>query len=262
MNQTLEEIAKAIFKSWFVDFDPVRAKAEGRPTGLPPEISDLFPDELVDSEIGEIPERVGNCQCYRKSLTSKVAVNHSKDVIDDQKADGYVRCSRKRLRITSEHITCSCQEEIRLVDEDDLRLVDYCWQWEILRKVSPLRPSGANQCCGSMFDSEFIVQNSREFIASMFSSGLFYKWISLVARIERCRRNFKKVPFGLYVSIICCSPRFCQSTKSMISPHMGENQKFQKHETLAELRDTLLPKLISGELRIPDAEKFLEEAGI
>ena len=56
INQTLEEIAKAIFKSWFVDFDPVRAKAEGRPTGLPPEISDLFPDELVDSEIGEIPK--------------------------------------------------------------------------------------------------------------------------------------------------------------------------------------------------------------
>ncbi len=56
MNQTLEEIAKAIFKSWFVDFDPVRAKAEGRPTGLPPEISDLFPDELVDSEISEIPK--------------------------------------------------------------------------------------------------------------------------------------------------------------------------------------------------------------
>ena len=52
MNQTLEEIAKAIFKSWFVDFDPVRAKAEGRPTGLPPEISDLFPDELVESELG------------------------------------------------------------------------------------------------------------------------------------------------------------------------------------------------------------------
>ena len=55
MNQNLEEIAKAIFKSWFVDFDPVRAKAVGRPTGLPPEISGLFPDELMDSEIGEIP---------------------------------------------------------------------------------------------------------------------------------------------------------------------------------------------------------------
>jgi type I restriction enzyme S subunit len=43
-NETLEAMAKALFKSWFVDFDPVRAKAEGRPTGLPAEISDLFPD--------------------------------------------------------------------------------------------------------------------------------------------------------------------------------------------------------------------------
>ena len=41
---TLEEIAKTLFKSWFIDFDPVRAKAEGRPTGLSKEISDLFPD--------------------------------------------------------------------------------------------------------------------------------------------------------------------------------------------------------------------------
>ena len=56
MNETLEEIAKAIFKSWFVDFDPVRAKMEGRPTGLPDEIAALFPDRLVDSEIGEMPE--------------------------------------------------------------------------------------------------------------------------------------------------------------------------------------------------------------
>ena len=55
LNQTLEDIAKAIFKSWFVDFDPVRAKADGHPTGLPADISDLFPDELVNSEIGEIP---------------------------------------------------------------------------------------------------------------------------------------------------------------------------------------------------------------
>jgi type I restriction enzyme S subunit len=42
-SETLEAMARALFKSWFVDFDPVRAKAEGRPTGLPAEISDLFP---------------------------------------------------------------------------------------------------------------------------------------------------------------------------------------------------------------------------
>ena len=54
-NETLEAMAKALFKSWFVDFDPVRAKAEGRPTGLPAVISDLFPDSFEDSELGEIP---------------------------------------------------------------------------------------------------------------------------------------------------------------------------------------------------------------
>ncbi len=56
MNETLEGIARAIFKSWFVDFDPVRAKAEGRDTGLPKEIEDLFPDSLEDSELGKIPK--------------------------------------------------------------------------------------------------------------------------------------------------------------------------------------------------------------
>ena len=58
MNATLEAMARALFRSWFVDFDPVRAKMEGRDTGLPMEIADLFPDRLVDSELGEIPEGV------------------------------------------------------------------------------------------------------------------------------------------------------------------------------------------------------------
>ena len=56
MNETLEEMARALFKSWFVDFDPVRAKSEGRDPGLPKHLADLFPDRLVDSELGEIPE--------------------------------------------------------------------------------------------------------------------------------------------------------------------------------------------------------------
>ena len=56
MNATLEAIARALFRSWFVDFDPVRAKMDGRDTGLPKEIADLFPDRLVDSELGEIPD--------------------------------------------------------------------------------------------------------------------------------------------------------------------------------------------------------------
>ena len=56
MNQTLESMARAIFQDWFVDFGPVRAKIEGREPYLPPELWDLFPDRLVNSEFGEIPE--------------------------------------------------------------------------------------------------------------------------------------------------------------------------------------------------------------
>jgi type I restriction enzyme, S subunit len=55
MNETLEAMARALFKSWFVDFDPVRAKAEGRSHGLPKHLADLFPDSFVNSELGEIP---------------------------------------------------------------------------------------------------------------------------------------------------------------------------------------------------------------
>ena len=56
MNATLEAMARALFRSWFVDFDPVRAKTEGRDTGLPKDVANLFPDRLVKSEIGEVPE--------------------------------------------------------------------------------------------------------------------------------------------------------------------------------------------------------------
>ena len=56
MNQTLEEMARAIFKDWFIDFGPNRAKMEGRGPYLPDEVWDLFPDSLVDSELGEMPE--------------------------------------------------------------------------------------------------------------------------------------------------------------------------------------------------------------
>ena len=65
MNETLEAMARALFKSWFVDFEPVRAKMEGRwrrgesHPGLPDDLYDLFPDRLVDSELGEVPEGWG-----------------------------------------------------------------------------------------------------------------------------------------------------------------------------------------------------------
>ena len=78
MNETLEAMARALFKSWFVDFEPVRAKMEGRwrrgesLPGLPADLYDLFPDRLAPSELGEIPEgwgvkRLGEVASQRRS---------------------------------------------------------------------------------------------------------------------------------------------------------------------------------------------------
>ncbi len=69
MNRTLEKMAAAIFKSWFIDFDPVRAKAEGRDTVLPAEIADLFPDSFVESRVGVDTGGVGGESAYRNRYT-------------------------------------------------------------------------------------------------------------------------------------------------------------------------------------------------
>ncbi len=70
MNQTLEEMARAIFQDWFVDFGPVRAKLEGREPYLPRELWDLFPERLVESELGEVPEGWG-VKALSEILTAK-----------------------------------------------------------------------------------------------------------------------------------------------------------------------------------------------
>ena len=90
INETLEEIAKTLFKSWFIDFDPVRAKAEGRPTGLSKEISDLFPDSFEESELGEIPKgwkasQVKDfCSIIQKGIAPKYTENQSYPVINQK----------------------------------------------------------------------------------------------------------------------------------------------------------------------------------
>ena len=82
MNETLEQMARALYKSWFVDFDPVRAKMDGRwrrgepLPGLPAELYDLFPDRLVRSEVGEIPDgwevrELSDCMEVARGLSYK-----------------------------------------------------------------------------------------------------------------------------------------------------------------------------------------------
>lgn len=86
MNQTLEEIARTIFKSWFVDFDPVRAKVDGRDTGLPAEIADLFPDSFEKSMLGQIPKGWRTCPLSEIAVFTKGVSYRSEDLIDSDTA--------------------------------------------------------------------------------------------------------------------------------------------------------------------------------
>ena len=78
MNETLEAMARALFQSWFVDFDPVHAKAAGRqPFGMPADVAALFPDRFVDTKVGPMPATWEACKWgdistleYGKSLRS------------------------------------------------------------------------------------------------------------------------------------------------------------------------------------------------
>ena len=113
MNETLEAMARALFKSWFVDFDPVRAKAEGRDPGLPKPLADLFPASFEDSELGEIPEGVdvsahfgdirerdlsGGTLEHRRVLSSDAAITASAQVRGETRAE--VRSVRTERTIT------------------------------------------------------------------------------------------------------------------------------------------------------------------
>jgi type I restriction enzyme S subunit len=260
MNQTLEEIAKAIFKSWFVDFDPVRAKAEGRPTGLPAEISDLFPDELVDSEIGEIPKGWDVAPFtetfeFFSGGTPKTSVEEywggdvpwfsiadlnasSPWVTETEKSItelGLSKCSAKLIGSGTTIITArGTVGKVALAGQD----------------------MAINQSCYAMAP------------ATRYPNSWLY--LQTLALVERLRANAHGSVFDTITrktfdqfSVLSAPSEVLKKFGEMTAP-IFERMKTADLEskTLSELRDTLLPKLISGKLRIPDAEKFLEEAGI
>ena len=263
MNQTLEEMAKAIFKSWFVDFDPVRAKAEGRPTGLPPEISDLFPAEFTDSEIGEIPKGwsestfgeiadIQNGYAFKSKDWNEegtipvVKIGNVKPMLVDVES-----CSR----VDSQ--TVAGLERFRLSSGDALiGMTGYVGEVGLVPKVNEL---------------PYLNQRVGRLIAQAPSD---YSFMVVMTRRKEFKLKVENLGTGSAQANVSAS-----SIKSIkvVAPSSDLKEKFgevinpiidriltaaAEIEVLSELRDTLLPKLISGELRIPDAEKFLEEAGI
>ncbi len=258
-NETLEEIAKALFKSWFVDFDPVRAKAEGRPTGLPAEISDLFPDSFEDSELGQIPSgwktgrleeileidpprqlRRGSVSPYLEMKGVPTSGHSAVDVIGREFSSG----SKFRNGDTLLARITPCLENGKTAFVDFLKDGETGW--------------------GS---TEFIVMCSRR---EEINSFAYY-----LARSDVFRNNAiqnmvgssgrQRVPSDAVSGFTLPLPpeeilvKFgLLATSLMRRISANANQS----AILSKIRDALLPKLISGEIRISDAEKMLEEVGI
>jgi type I restriction enzyme, S subunit len=116
ISETLEAMARALFQSWFVDFDPVRAKAEGRDPGLPKAIANLFPERFEDSELGEIPvgwsvktiedvaERVAMGP-FGSSIKVETFVPEGIPIISGQHLHGFILEDSTFNFITQEHVT-------------------------------------------------------------------------------------------------------------------------------------------------------------
>ena len=263
MNQTLEEIAKAIFKSWFVDFDPVRAKADGRPTGLPTEISDLFPDELVDSEIGEIPKgwdiksaeslfdiTIGRTPPRKESqwfseLETDVPWVSIRDMGD----------SGTFISKTSEYLTHDAVSKHRM-HKLPVGSVLVSFKLTVGRVAITTKEMTTNEAIAHFPPSDAFPYPN---FAYFYLKGFGYESLGSTSSIATAvnSKMIKAIPF------IVATSDLTEKFEETVAPMM-ERIRLASEEThvLSELRDTLLPRLISGELRIPDAEKFLEEAGI
>jgi type I restriction enzyme S subunit len=263
-NETLESIAKALFKSWFVGFDPVRAKAEGCPTGLPAEISDLFPDSFEDSELGEIPSgwKVG-------TIASSVGEVFDGPHATPKEADeGNIFLGIKNMTGSSldlSHVKLICTDDwSQWTRRVEPRAEDIVFTYEAALGLFAVIPDGLKCCLGrrmALIRSK--VWNGtpyfwfHQFIAKPFQKVIEERSIHgatvnrtpltefpgypILEAPESLRLAFEQAASALWARI---------------------HTEAKQSASLASLRDALLPKLISGELRIPDAEKMLEEVGV
>ena len=260
-NETLEAMAKALFKSWFVDFDPVRAKAEGRPTGLPAEISDLFPDSFEDSELGEIPSG------WRCSPLAERVIYLSRGISPAYCEEGGVlvlnqKCIRDS-RVSFEKARCHDTTRKQIIGREVRRfdaLVNSTGVGTLGRVA--IMPTCQEEV---VVDSHVtVVRGSNDKESFFISSTLLNRQVEIEALGEGStgQTELSRVVLGSLPVIFPSS----QLIPAYFDSAYAIQDKIEMNEeasvALASTRDALLPKLISGEIRIPDAEKMLEEVGV
>jgi type I restriction enzyme S subunit len=266
MSETLEQMARALFKAWFVDFEPVRAKMEGRwrrgqsLPGLPAHLYDLFPDRLVDSELGEIPEGW--------------EVGRFGDVVEHLRDQENPLSSPQTLY---QHFS------IPAFDEGQCPKAEYggaikSQKWRVpdgavlLSKLNPeiervwlvdVRPDQRAVC-----STEFLVLRARSpftrsFVYCLARSPLFRQQIE--SMVTGTSKSHQRAQVDSILNLAVVVPpssivaAFDRSADSLLARTI---ECRRESRTLTALRDALLPKLISGQLRVKDAERFLRERGL
>lgn len=268
MSETLEAMARALFKSWFVDFDPVRAKMEGRDTGLPGHIADLFPSRLVDSELGEIPEgwEVSNIESlslrvgmgpFGSNIKVSTFVEEGIPVISGQHLNGSILEDRAFNFITTEHAE-------RLKSSNVTRGDVVFTHAGNIGQVS-LIPDRSRYERYVLSQRQFFLRCDLTKISPFLVTYFFrspYGQHKLLANASQVGVPSIARPVSYLKSIILVTPSKILSDRfDSIARRLNYRISIAREEieTLTVIRDSLIPKLISGDLRVKDAEKFVGE---
>ncbi|OCX75659.1 restriction endonuclease subunit S [Acidithiobacillus thiooxidans] len=246
--KTLEAMAQAIFQSWFVDFDPVRAKMAGeskesicKRLKLTPEILDLFPDRLVDSELGEIPERweikdfssVSICYDNSRIPLSSNEREKRKGLIPYYGATGIIDYVDQEL---FDDIYLLLGEDGSVVKPDGTPFIQYIWgkSW-VNNHAHVIR--GTNSV-------------STEHLMLFMSTQNITAYVTGAVQLKLNQKNMNRIPFIMAKKDI--NQYFYLLVADLFSNYRSLNDVSSR---LVSCRDTLLPKLISGEVCVPEVEQ-------
>ena len=258
-NSSLEAIARAIFKSWFVDFDPVRAKAEGRePDGMDAATAALFPSELQESELGSIPKdwQIGSILLIADLLSGGTPKTQRAEywggVIDWASAKDVSQCPETFLTHTERTITEKglAESSTKLIPAFSTAIVARgatTGRLALLGKTMAM-----NQTCyalTSTLDAPFALYCAIQNMVGQLLQSAHGSVFETITTSTFSSSQILLPPPSLLKA-------FEDSTRDLFQKVLANTELSY---TLANLRDTLLPRLISGKLRVPEAEAMLME---
>lgn len=261
-NTTLEAIAQALFKSWFVDFAPVHANAafleNGQAPSLPAEIQALFPSCLVESPQGLIPEGWEQLPLYDIAEYINGAAYKAFEPNLDKRGLPIIKIAELKAGVTSQtaYSNVAMKEKYRIGDQDIL----FSWSGNPDTSIDTFAWShGAAWLNQHIFKVVSHRKLDRTFVLMLLK---FMKPVFAEIARDKQTTGLGHVTVADLKRLVIVKPNdtVLESWNAVVEPIVEQSFTCIKQiQTLANLRDTLLPRLISGQLRLPEAEAALAE---